>query len=205
MVFLKNLALLGFFIIVTLSCKKTAEREVTSYDYYDVTKSDRLKSQTLFAVTDDEYLQYGVSVAYLNSQGDTIIPFGKYGYYGTDTLSHYANVIMYQKDGSYDRTIGIDQNEKVLFDIVIFDNGPDYFNEGLTRVLRNGKMGYANQYGEIAIPCLYDFANWFENGKAKVTFDAIKSFDLDEHSSVASDEWFWIDKNGKKLNQEPNN
>uniref|UniRef100_UPI00404781A6 WG repeat-containing protein n=1 Tax=Roseivirga sp. TaxID=1964215 RepID=UPI00404781A6 len=203
--FLKNIVLLGFFIIVTLSCKKTAERDITSYEYYDVTESDRLKSETLFAVTDEEYLQYGVSVAYLNSQGDTIIPFGKYRYFGTDTLRHYANVIMYQKDSSYNGTIGIDQNEKVLFDLVIIDNGPDYFNEGLTRVLRNGKMGFANQYGEIVIPCRYDFANWFDNGKAKVTFDAVKSSDLDEHYSVESDEWFWIDKNGKKLTQEFNN
>ena len=30
-------------------------------------------------------------------------------------------------------------------------NGPDYINEGLFRVIRNNKIGYANKYGEINI------------------------------------------------------
>jgi len=33
-----------------------------------------------------------------------------------------------------------------IFYAVMFDDGPDPFNEGLIRVLRNGEMGYANKF-----------------------------------------------------------
>ncbi|MAW96571.1 MAG: hypothetical protein CMF36_10035 [Leeuwenhoekiella sp.] len=97
------------------------------------------------------------------------------------------------------RRIAIDRNQNVLFDIVMFDNGPEPFNEDLMRVLRNGKMGYANKFGQIVIPCEYDYAKWFENGKAEVTYNAKEYLDLDEHKRFESDDWFIIDKKGKKL------
>ena len=135
-----------------------------------------------------------------NRCNHTIIPFGKYAYYGTDTLEFYANVIEHPNDSTYGRQIAIDRNQNILFDIVMFDNGPEPFNENLTRVLRNGKMGYANKFGQIIIPCEYDYAKWFENGKAVVTYNAKEYFDLDDHKRVESDEWFVIDKKGKKIN-----
>ena len=48
------------------------------------------------------------------------------------------------------------------------DNGPDSFHDGLVRVVRNKKYGFANRKGQLAIPPTYDGAMNFEKGKAKV-------------------------------------
>ncbi len=188
-----------FTVSVTFSCRKYIDKETTEHKYFDRPISDTTSTDKLKAVTDEKYLQYGVRIAFVNENNDTIIPFGKYAYYGTDTLEFYANVIEHPNDSTYGRQIAIDRNQNVLFDIVMFDNGPEPFNEGLTRILRNGKMGYANKFGQIVIPCKYDYAKWFENGKAEVTYNAKEYLDLDEHKRVESDEWFEIDKKGKKL------
>jgi hypothetical protein len=135
----------------------------------------------------------------VDNLGDTVIPFGKFAYYGTDTLIHYANVLESYGDGKVGRQVGIDENQNVLFDLVMFDNGPEPFNEGLTRVLRDGKMGYANKFGQVVIPCIYDYAKWFDNGVAEVTFKATEYLDGDEHRRVESDEWFTIDTRGQKV------
>ncbi len=187
-------------ISVLFSCKQYTDKVKTNYKYYDLTESDTILKPLLTAITDEEHLQYGVNIAFINEKGDTVIPFGNYAYFGTDTLEYFANVIEHPNDSTWGRYIGIDRNQNVLFDLVLFDNGPDYFNDNLTRVLRNGKMGYANKFGQVVIPCKYDFAKCFENGKAEVTFKAKEYIDLEEHSRVESDEWFLIDKQGNKIN-----
>ncbi|XWN38550.1 MAG: WG repeat-containing protein [Balneola sp.] len=197
---MSQLIILASSLSCIFSCGQKSQSETTDYVYYDKTKSDTTNVEILIAVTDEEFLQFGSRVAYLNTKGDTIIPFDKYAYLGTDTLTHYANVIEFLKDSSYGRWITIDRNQNTLYDIVSFDNGPDYFHEGLLRVKRNGKMGFADKYGQIAIPCKYDFAWWFKDGKAKVTFDAREINDkYDDHTRIESDEWFYIDKNGTRI------
>ncbi len=196
---MRHLPLLIVSLLITVSCKHYTQKETTNYPYFNKTISDTSSTETLIAITDEAYLQYGARIAFVNEKGDTIIPFGKYAFFGTDTLKHYANVIEYVNDSTYGRYIAIDRNQNILYDIVLFDNGPDDFNEGLVRVLRNGKMGFANEYGRVVIPCEYDFAKWFKNGKASVTYKAKEYLDLDEHRRVESDEWFEIDKNGQAI------
>lgn len=194
-----HLFILCFNVFIFFSCKQDLDKKATNYKYYDKLLSDTSLIDVLVAITDEDYLQYGVSVAYVNKQNDTIIPFGKYAYFGSDSLKYFANVISCVNDSIYGRVMAIDRNQEILYDIVTYDNGPDYFNDGLTRVLRNGKMGYANKYGQVIIPCVYDYGTWFENGKAKVTYSLKENFAIDEHKQVESDEWFLIDKNGNKV------
>ena len=160
---------------------------------------DTVAMPILYAVTDEGLLQYGANVAYLDVKGDTIIPFGQYAYFGTDTLKSYATVIEHQNDSTYGRKVGIDRQQRILFDLVMFDNGPDPWHDGLTRVVRNGKMGYADKIGRVVIPCIYDHAKQFENGMAEVTFYADKHRDADGHQTVTSNEWFTIDKTGNRI------
>jgi len=195
--------LIGIVFLIIVSCRHEIERQITNYEYFDISESDTLDKLTLYAITDEEYLQYGTSVAYVNIKGDTIIPFGLYAYFGTDSFIYYANVMQHPNDSTYGRQIGINHEQKILFDIVMFDNGPDYFNEGLIRVFRNGKIGFANKYGKVVIPCIYDYAKWFKNGKAEVTFNAVEYLDMEEHLRVESDEWFEIDKQGKTIKNVP--
>ena len=46
----------------------------------------------LIAYMSTEYPELGSSVCYLNEQGDTIVPFGKYHYGGSDTIRHIGFV-----------------------------------------------------------------------------------------------------------------
>jgi len=189
-------------LFLVLSCKQNIKKEITNYDYYNVPVFDTLSKPLLIAITDEDYLQYGVNVAFINHNGDTIIPFGKYTYYGTDTLKYYANVIEHPNDSVWGRRIAIDRSQNILFDLVSFDNGPDYFSEGLTRSQRNGKMGFSNKYGQIVIPCIYDFVKSFENGKAEVTINTTEYIDIDGPPHIESKEWFYINKQGEKIKYE---
>ncbi|NQY10468.1 MAG: WG repeat-containing protein [Flavobacteriales bacterium] len=113
---------------------------------------------------------------------------------------HYANVCILPTKNEKGRWVGITSKGEILFDFFSFDNGSDYFKEGLTRVKRNGKISFANKYGHVAIPCEYDFAWWFKNGEAKVTYSAKEvGNNYDEHKTIESDEWFFIDYVGRKL------
>jgi hypothetical protein len=186
-------------LIFFFSCRTYTEKEQTSNEYTDIVISDSIEESILYAVTDEENLEFGSKLAYVNMDQDTVIPFGRFAYFGTDTLRFYANVLISPDGISYGRPVGINRKGEVLFDIVMYDNGPDYFSEGLIRVKRNGKMGYANEKGEVVIPCHYDFAKIFENGVAEVTFEAKEFQDLDGHPRVESDAWFEIDREGNPI------
>lgn len=56
------------------------------------------------------------------------------------------------------------------FYVFKYDNGPDYPQEGLFRIINeDGLIGFADTLGKVIIPPTYIFAFPFENGKAKVT------------------------------------
>lgn len=91
----------------------------------------------------------------------------------------------------------MDDKKTTLYDVFIYDNGPDYPAEGLIRVVKNGKIGYVDATTfAIVIPPQYDCAFPFENGKAKVSTNC-KTVKDGEHSVWESDAWQYVDKKGK--------
>ena len=179
---------------------QTSQQEKPNSSYHDIITTESDASSPLLAVSDDEYLEIGEKIAYVNMKGDTILPYGKFSYYGTDTLKHFAYVISEPTSAdSHSMLVGIDRAGNVLFDLYLFDNGPDYFKEGLTRVKRNDKVGYANEKGQIVIPCQYAYARWFQNGVAEVTFEGREVKDAAGHARIESDSWFKIDKEGNRV------
>lgn len=54
-------------------------------------------------------------------------------------------------------------------------------------------------FGQVVIPCEFDFVKWFENGKAEVTYNAQEYLNLEDNKRIESDEWFLIDQKGQKL------
>ena len=91
----------------------------------------------------------------------------------------------------------VDQQKKVQYEVFLYDNGPDYPSEGFIRVVKNGKIGFADATTyAIVIPPQYDCAFPFENGKAKVS-NTCKTVKEGEHSSWESDAWQFVDKKGK--------
>jgi len=66
-------ALLNIVFLVASSCRYIINKEITNYKYFDVSSSDTIETDTLFAVTDEKNLEYGSRLAYINKLGDTII------------------------------------------------------------------------------------------------------------------------------------
>lgn len=130
---------------------------------------------------------------YINAEGDTVISLGKYAYCFTDTFVNYAIVL--QQDG---RCVAIDRSEKELYEVYWYDNGPDYLSDGLFRIRKNGKIGYADEEGQIRIDPQFACAGPFENGRARVAYTCDIVPD-GEHSSMESDQWFYIDRRGSKM------
>lgn len=130
---------------------------------------------------------------YQDESGQTAIPPGKYAMCLTDTFRTHAVVLL---QGDYKWAV-IDRQEQVLYEIFPYDNGPDYPSEGLFRIVQDGKIGYADAdtYAIVIAP-QFDCAFPFENGKAKVSKQC-RTVKDGEHSVWESDEWQYVDKQGK--------
>lgn len=85
---------------------------------------------------------------------------------------------------------------KHSYSIYQFDNGDDYFCEGLQRIVnKDGKIGFADSLGNVAIEPRFAFAFPFEDGYAKVTNEG-KSEPVGEYRVWVSDSWYYIDHEG---------
>ena len=94
----------------------------------------------------------------------------------------------------------LDGQKTIVYEIFIYDNGPDYEADGLFRVVKNGKIGYADaKTYAIVIEPQFDCAYPFENGKAKVS-NQCKTEKDGEYSIWKSDFWQYVDKQGKFQN-----
>jgi len=128
--------------------------------------------------------------AYYDENGNKVL--GDYYAAYTDTIKDFGIV-------SDPSSVLIDRKGKHIYNIFIFDNGPDYTSDGLYRIVENGKIGYVDSItSRLVIKPIYDCAWPFENGKAKVSMNC-KTIRDGEHSRWESEEWFYIDKQGRKI------
>ena len=82
----------------------------------------------------------------------------------------------------------VDRAQRPVLRPFLYDNGPDYYEEGLARFVDNGKMGFHNEALHIVVPAVYDFVFPFENGEAKAGTNC--AFHREgEHSSVTCQYW----------------
>src|SRR5690606_27073629 len=56
----------------------------------------------------------------------------------------------------------VDRDRQPVLRPYIFDNGPDYYEEGLARFVDHGKMGFHSEALHIVVPAIYDFVFPFE-------------------------------------------
>lgn len=128
---------------------------------------------------------------YRNLDGEMIIPYGKYGICYTDKFQNYAIVL---KKGR--GLIAIDRNENELYQVLVFENCPDDFSEGLFRIVIDGKIGYADSIsGKIVIEPKFECARPFQNGIAKVS-NHCEERPSGEYKVWVSNSWYFIDKLG---------
>jgi len=87
----------------------------------------------------------------------------------------------------------IDRQGRFVVRPMLFDAGPDYFVEGLSRFVEDGKTGFIDDSGRVVVPAVHDFAFPFEDGKAKVGQDCTTTREH-EHSIVACRHWSTISR-----------
>ena len=168
----------SFILLLTLSSIWNISFGQKSHDFL----------QRIVDTSRDEY-------GYINTKGDTVIPIGKYAICYTDKFYKFAIVSLRDRG-----IVGIDRKETILFNVYPFDNGPDYPSNGLFRIIMEGKIGYADENGDIIIQPQFDCAYPFEHGKAKVG-NGCKTKSDGEHSWWTEGKWFTIDKKGNVINK----
>lgn len=92
----------------------------------------------------------------------------------------------------------IDAGGKVLLRPFVFDNGPDYVEEGLFRYVEGGKIGFANDACNVVIPAQWEFAGQFHNDRAPVC-RGCKTPEGIEHATPRGGVWGFIDRQGKEV------
>jgi hypothetical protein len=129
-------------------------------------------------------------IGYKTVEGKIVIP-AKYQYSNTDTMYNMAIVL---KEFTW---VGINRNDSVILIPFIYDNGPDYIEEGLFRFVENGKIGFANLNGEKVIPAIFDFVDFFRNGIAEYTLGGQRIVDGEHWSWGGGYETGYINKQGQ--------
>ena len=81
--------------------------------------------------------------------------------------------------------------------VVTYDNGPDYFSEGLARTVRSGKIGFIDKSLSVVIPPSWDFAFPFTEGRAVVCqLCQARPIADGEHSEMIGGSWGYINHVG---------
>lgn len=191
--------IIPFIVLLTfIRCNNYEHKESHNKVYFNLEDSN--PEGCLFRFLVDSMYTPGTQCGYKNINGEVIIPVGKYHYCFTDTFKTFA--IVFDEHLTESVMVAIDRNEKILFDIYLFDNGPDWLEDGLFRIVRNGKIGYADKKGVIVIEPKYECADQFKAGIARVSLDCEQIKDnSSDHSARKSNSWFYIDKKGNKIKQ----
>ncbi len=137
------------------------------------------------------------SVCYVNEKGDTIVPYGRYIYCVSDSIAPIGFV--WESGAKGIPCINTEGQE--LCRAMIVDNlTPDYLHEGHFRIVNeSGQIGFADSLGHVVITPQYKYAYPFEGGRAKATNTGQKNNPNDEHWEWVSDDWFYIDYQGRRL------
>lgn len=111
--------------------------------------------------------------------------------FGTDTLYDMAMVVLNAE------WVAINKRDSIVLKPYIFDNGPDYLQDGLFRFVENNKIGFANSKGQKIIPAQFDFASPFKEGLASFSIGGRMEKLNKEHSTWTGGLWGFINKKGQ--------
>jgi hypothetical protein len=123
-----------------------------------------------------------------------------------DTFSNTIAFVFekrYEMEDERHGWVAIDRQNRFVLKPFMFDNGPDYIEEGLFRFIENGeigkggKMGFADINGQKLIPARFTFVAQFVGGMAAFCYDCQKEND-GEHWQMKGKSGF-IDKSGNEV------
>jgi len=167
----------------------------------DAVKTGVLRLVLLLAVL-------GASCSSLRQSDETLSPFrsdGKWGY--RDAAGEVAISPRYVLADSFlaggiapvvDDTgwAYIDKRGSILLRPFTYDNGPDYFSEGLARFVEDGRFGFFDEAGRIVIAARFDFALPFHEGLAAFCVGCWSVTD-GEHTHIEGGKWGYVDRSGR--------
>ncbi len=135
-----------------------------------------------------------------DTSGQIVIPPQYSAVFEDSFINDIAFVVKKSEDkqDTENGIIAIDKQNKFILKPFIFDNGPDYLQEGLFRFTENGKMGFADVNGKKVIKAKYTFAEAFQEGFAAFC-EGCKKENMGEHWRMVGGKWGFIDKNGKEI------
>ncbi len=90
-----------------------------------------------------------------------------------------------------------DKNGNFLYRPFFYDNGADYFSEGVRRFVKNGKVGFVDRNGSVVITPQFDFASPFNFGYSAFCNGCDWEKTEDEHRSIVGGTWGVINYKGK--------
>ncbi len=93
------------------------------------------------------------------------------------------------------------EGRAVVTGVAAMDNWADLFHDGLVRVKRGDKWGFADRQGREVIPVTYDGALNFNNGMAKVCVGCRSKCQASdcEHREFTGGEWKCINTRGETV------
>lgn len=90
-----------------------------------------------------------------------------------------------------------DRKGNFLYRPFFYDNGADYFSEGMRRCVKNGKVGFADRNGTVVIKPEYDFASPFNYGYAAYCNGCDWEKTEEEHKAIVGGTWGVINFKGE--------
>ena len=167
---------IGFLLFFSVS---TFAGDLIPCHYYSIDSDDFITDEGCFqskAINDDTSETDG----YINQD---VILQARYDADGLGVLWGNSGIYYFNANGKLRR-------------VVNFDNGADYFREGLARSLWNNKVGYINKQLDIVISPVYDFAYPFNDGLALVCSGCVDQR-IKEYSSRVGGHWGIINQQGE--------
>jgi hypothetical protein len=170
------------------------------YEHHHAGQVRGYTGKRLYAVRkdNDNWLS---SVGYVNEKGDTIVPYGRFNYCVSDSISPVGFVC----EAGVRGITCINTEGEVMCHALVVDNfTPDYLFEGHFRIVNEeGLMGFADSLGHVTVKPQFMYAYPFQGGKAKVTYTGHKDDPNEEHWEWVSDDWFYINYKGRRVSENP--
>lgn len=130
--------------------------KITDFEYFEIYKFN----DGIAMVQKGEFRMFG----FINERGEEIIPCWYYSASSfNEGLGMFSQNFILKSGGERSKTWVIDKSGNKLF---INEGGSSQFHEGLMPVSKNGKWGYIDKTGNIAIQYQYRLAERFKNGVA---------------------------------------
>lgn len=90
-----------------------------------------------------------------------------------------------------------DKKGKMLYQPYSYDNGADYFSEGVRRFVKKGKVGFVDRNAKIIIDAKHDFVSSFNYGYAVFCDGCDWEKTEDEHPQIIGGTWGVINFKGE--------